>query len=452
MISSPPIRIIGGGMTGLTVALRLAQRGLRVVVHERDPYLGGLASEGTLHGVPIERFYHCVLPTDTTLLSLFRDIGIESEVAWNRTRTGFFHDGSLIEMTTTADFARFPALNVVDRARLAWTIGYCGLNRDWRRFDNEPVSRFLRRHGGERLFNAIWEPLLISKLGKEYDRFAASFIWATISRMLSARKQKDRSEKLGFVRGRYGKVFIALRKAIETRGGEVCVSSAVTSIQRDAAGSSLWNVHADGEALPASGIVVCTPAPLAAVWLKDSLPDVSRSLAMEYLGVVCEVLLLKRTITPYYVLNLTDRRLPFTGVIEFSNLAGREECGGHTVVYLPRYAGPTAAVWDVDDAQLHRENMEGLRLIAPDLADADLVAWQMNRARFVQPIHGVGTGHQLPPVTLAPGLAYLSTAQIYPWPIFNDAVVRHVNEHLQAILKTLCVSNSEKRVCSEKPS
>ena len=106
MSTSYPIRIIGGGMTGLTLALRLAQRGLPVVVHERDPYLGGLASEATLHGVPIERFYHCVLPTDTALLALFREIGIENEVRWNRTRTGFFHDGRLIEMTTTADFLR----------------------------------------------------------------------------------------------------------------------------------------------------------------------------------------------------------------------------------------------------------------------------------------------------------------------------------------------------------
>jgi protoporphyrinogen oxidase len=440
MSSSHPIRIIGGGMTGLTLAFRLAQRGLRVVVHERDQYLGGLAGEGTLHGVPVERFYHCVLPTDTALLALFREIGIKHEVQWNRTRTGFFHGGRLIEMTTTADFARFPALNVLDRARLAWTIGYCGLNTSWQRFDNEPVSRFLRRHGGERLFTSIWEPLLIAKLGKEYDRFAASFIWATITRMLSARKQKDRSEQLGFVRGRYGKVFAALRKAIEAAGGEVRVCSAVTSIQRDPAVASGWNVLADGKVLPSSGIVICTPAPVAATWLKDAAPDIARMLAVDYLGVVCEVLLLKRSITPYYVLNLTDRRLPFTGIIEFSNLAGREEFDGRSVVYLPRYSGPTSETWATDDERIHQENMAGVKLVDPDLGESDLIAWQINRARYVQPIHGVGKGDQLPPLALAPGLAYLSTAQIHPWPIFNDAVVRHVDANLENVRQVVCMN------------
>jgi protoporphyrinogen oxidase len=58
MNDSRPYRIIGGGITGLTLALRLAKKGIPVVVHERDPYLGGLSSESTLGGFPAERFYH----------------------------------------------------------------------------------------------------------------------------------------------------------------------------------------------------------------------------------------------------------------------------------------------------------------------------------------------------------------------------------------------------------
>ena len=336
-------------------------------------------------------------------------------------------------------------MNVVDRARLAWTIGYCGLNKNWRRFDGEPVSVFLRRHGGDRLFTSIWEPLLLAKLGKEYDRFAASFIWATITRMLSARKHKDRSEKLGFIQGRYGKVFVALRKAIQAAGGEVHVNSAVISIVRDGNAAPGWSVRTDNGVLPSSGVVICTPAPVAAEWLRESLPAVVRSLAVDYLGVVCEVLLLKRSLAPYYVLNLTDRRLPFTGIIEFSNLTGRDEFSGRSVVYLPRYSGQTSPIWDADDAKVHQENMAGLRLVVPEIAESDLVAWQVNRARHVQPIHGVGKGNDLPPVELAPGLAYLSTAQIHPWPIFNDAAVRHVDARVDQILKTLEPNQSKQR-------
>jgi protoporphyrinogen oxidase len=423
-------------MTGLTLGLRLAQRGLPVVVHERDPYLGGLASESTLGGVPIERFYHCILPTDTALLSLLKEIGIESEVQWNRTRTGFFHDGRLIEMTTTADFMRFPALSVIDRARLGWTIAYCGLHKNWQRFDGEPVSTFLRRHGGDRLFKSVWEPLLLAKLGREYDRFAASFIWATITRMLSARKHKDRSEKLGFIRGRYGKVFSALRSAIQSAGGKVHINSIVASISKEKSAEVRWTVHVNGAVLPASGVVICTPALVAGDWLKNSVPEAASSLRqVDYLGVVCEVLLLKRSLTPYYVLNLTDRRLPFTGIIEFTNLTGREEFCGHNVVYLPRYASQTAEEWSKDDAQLHLDNMSGLKFVVPDLVETDIVAWHVNRARYVQPIHSVAGGKSVPGLVIAPKLAYLSSAQMHPWPVFNDGLVRHVDSHIEELYR-----------------
>ena len=440
MRNSGIIHIVGGGMTGLTLGYRLSQRGIKVVVHERDPYLGGHTSEGELQGIPVEKFYHCVLPTDTRLLSLFDELGLRDKIKWTRTRTGFFVDGRSLEMTTTADFLRFPAINVWDRIRLGWTLVYCGLLPDWRPLDNEPIGTFLRRHGGQRLFKAVWEPLLIAKLGTQYDRFAASFIWATVYRMLSARKAKGRSEKLGFVSGRYGQVFRALRQAIESNGGSVRVGSAVESVEQVKSEKGIgWKISVGGDVLDASGVVLCIPAHLAVQLLgKSMLESVSDLKRVEYLGVVCEALLLKRALTPYYVLNLANRALPFTGIIETSNLTGKNEFAGHALVYLPRYRDQNSADWDTDDMKIHKENLSALRqVVGNDLQEDDILAWQVNRARYVQPIHPLGWGNQLPRVRLAEGLVYLSTAQIHPWPVFNDEAVGNVESHLKEILGIL---------------
>jgi len=438
------VRIIGGGMTGLTLALRLARRGIPVVVHERDPYLGGLASESTLNGIPVERFYHCILPTDYSLIKLLGELGLADEIGWNKTRTGFFTDSRLMEMTTSADFLRFPALTLLDRLRLGWTIAYCSMNRSWKRLDRESVGPFLIRHGGRRLFESIWEPLLLAKLGPEYNRFAASFIWATVVRMLSARSAKGRSEKLGFVQGRYGKVFGALRKAIEAAGGEVRVGQVVTGLDRTGNGHrSRWVVQCNDESLPASGVVLCVPAPLAVQWLNGMNLAFEGSLReVDYLGVVCEALLLKRSLTPYYVLNLTDRSLPFTGVIETSNLAGTEEFGGFHLVYLPRYRDQQSPIWKRTDESIHQESLEGVKAIMPDFREQDVTAWAVHRARYVQPVHPVGWGDRIPPVRLAPGLAYLSTAQIHPWPVFNDEAIRNVDARVDEVIEVLKPGNN----------
>ena len=432
MKGSLPVRIVGGGMTGLTLAYKLARRGVAVVVHERDPYLGGLAAEGNLGGVPVERYYHCVLPTDSALLDLFGELHLSDQVGWTKTRTGFFHERQLLEMTSAADFARFPAITRIDRLRLAWTIAYCGYVANWKTLDREPISTFLRRHGGERLFRSIWEPLLMAKLGQDYDRFAASFIWATVFRMLSARRAKGHSEKLGFVKGRYGKVFQALRREIEQLGGEVRVGETVTGMDH---GGEEWSVVVGEKRLPASSVVLTVPAPFAAEWVRPFLPEAAAALdRVEYLGVICEVLLLRRSLTPYYVLNLTDKSLPFTGVIETSNLTGTKEFSGHSLVYIPRYRDQQSPTWNQSDEEIHVETVAGLRKIVPDLVEADVEAWQVNRARFVQPVHPVGWAEMIPRVELAERVHYLATAQIHPWPVFNDEVVRHVDRSLSEIL------------------
>ena len=48
-----------------------------------------------------------------------------------------------------------------------------------------------------------------------------------------------------------------------------------------------------------------------------------------YLGVICVLLALRRPLSPYYTLYLADGSLPFTAVIETTNLIDPELVGGH---------------------------------------------------------------------------------------------------------------------------
>jgi protoporphyrinogen oxidase len=433
-----PIRIVGGGMTGLTLAYRCARQGLRVVVHERDPYLGGLAGEGVIGGIPVERFYHCILPTDTALVGLLVELGLGQEIGWTRTRTGFFWRGQLLEMTKTHDLLRFPALDAVDRMRLGWSVAWCGANPRWERLDDEPVGTFLKRHAGENAFREIWEPLLLAKLGADYNRFAASYIWAFIARMLSARRSKGLSEKLGFVRGRYGKVFQSLRRAIEFHGGEVHTGEEVLAVRKSNSGIGTWVVQSTSEQHHASAVILAVPSPIAARLSQDISPSQRERLsAVEYLGVICDVLLLNRPLTPYYILNQTDRSIPLTGVIGFTNLTGTSEFGGRSVVYAPRYRDHKSPLWDESDHSVHNQTVGDLKKIVPEFDPSWVEAWQVNRARHVQPVNHVGRRSKLPPVSLGDGLFHLSSALIHPYPVFNDEIVRLVDRSFPAIISEI---------------
>ena len=109
----------------------------------------------------------------------------------------------------------------------------------------------------------------------------------------------------------------------------------------------------------------------------------------------------------------------------------------YAFVYLLRYRDQLSPIWKRTDESIHQESLEGVKAIMPDFKEQDVTAWAVHRARYVQPVHPVGWGDRIPPVRLAPGLAYLSTAQIHPWPVFNDEAIRNVDARVDEVIEVL---------------
>ena len=89
-----------------------------------------------------------------------------------------------------------------------------------------------------------------------------------------------------------------------------------------------------------------------------------------YQGVVCPSWLLKRPLAGFYVTNITDKWVPFTGVIETTALVDRASFGGNTLVYLPRYLTQDDAMWNVPDEQISEEFFAALCRMVPGLAQS----------------------------------------------------------------------------------
>ena len=137
--------VVGGGLLGATLALRLAEAGERVTLLERAPHLGGLASAWSLGDVVWDRHYHVTLLSDARLRNLLTELGVESEVRWVVTRTGCYAGGSLYSVSNALEFVRFPPLKLVDRFRLGGTVLYASRVRDWRRLEEIGVEDWLGR-------------------------------------------------------------------------------------------------------------------------------------------------------------------------------------------------------------------------------------------------------------------------------------------------------------------
>ena len=204
---------------GLKVARDLLQRGQDVTIAEAAPQFGGLTSAWNLGDVVWDRFYHVTLLSDSKLRELLTELGLEQEIEWVETKTGFYAGGRLMSMSNTLEFLRFPPLNLLERFRLGGTIFYASKIRNWRRLEKLSVEKWLRRWSGNGAFEKVWLPLLKAKLGEAYKQTSAAFIWAHTARMYKARRSGAKKEMFGYVPGGYARILETWVEMLRGRGG-----------------------------------------------------------------------------------------------------------------------------------------------------------------------------------------------------------------------------------------
>ena len=84
--SQPRVGVVGGGILGVTLALRLAQAGAAVTVLERGPELGGLAGTMELGGHEVDRFYHVITPADSRMIAMAEELGLGEQIRFRPDR------------------------------------------------------------------------------------------------------------------------------------------------------------------------------------------------------------------------------------------------------------------------------------------------------------------------------------------------------------------------------
>lgn len=414
--------IVGGGMLGLTLALRLARAGRRVTVLEAAPQLGGLASAWSLDGAVWDRFYHVTLLSDGRLRALLDELGLGGELRWAVTRTGFLLDGRLHSLSSSLDFLRFPPLGPVGKARLALTVLRAAHLRDRRALEAIGVVEWLTRWSGRRVVARIWLPLLRAKLGANVSITSAAFIRATIARMYAARRAGMKREMFGHVAGGYARVLARFAEVLAAAGVEVRTGFAAKRVGRTGAGLEVTSEHG---ALAFDRVAVTAPAPVAAALCPDlTAPERERLAAVRYQGIVCASLLLRRPLAGFYVTNLADAGLPFTGVIEMTALVDPAAFGGRSLVYLPRYAARDDEAWGWSDGEVRERFVAALARAYPGFDPGAVEACRVARARHVFAIPTLDYSRTAPPrATSVPGLYLVNGAQIVDGTLNVDETV-----------------------------
>ena len=427
--------VIGGGIMGMTLAHRLSQQGHEVTLFEAAPDLGGLVSSWKLGEVEWDKFYHVILLSDFRTRNILKEIGLEDQIKWVETKTGFYIDGRLHSMSDSIEFLKFPTLSLIDKFRLALTILYASKIKNWKWLEQTPVTDWLKKWSGTNTYNKVWLPLLRAKLGESYQRTSAVFIWATIQRMYGARKSGLKKEMFGYVSGGYQQVVQSFKNKLQKEGVSIKISHQATAIKTNTSGKPEIS-FSNGSAEDFDQVIVTLPSALAS-GICNGLTEIEKHKLnqIEYLGVICMAVLLNKSISPFYVTNITDNWVPFTGIIEMTALVDKQKFSGNSLVYLPKYVSTDDPLFSKTDDEIKAYFTANLMKMYPWLKDENIRFKGVARAKHVITVLNKGYSDNLPDVkTSVPGLYIINSAHIKDGTLNVNETIKIAESKLNEII------------------
>ena len=372
-----------------------------------------MASAFDVEGEMLDKFYHHWFTNDLEVMGLINELGLNDHVEINATNTGVYYANNFFKLSTPLDLLKFKPLRFLDRIRLGLLTLRARRVKDWKLLENKTAREWLLELGGKNVYKVMWEPLLKGKFGPYAEEVSAVWFWNKL-KLRGGSRGKGGEERLAYFKGSFAALVESLAKRIIELGGRIELNATVSKIESI---NGVWNTYVEDEIITSDRVIVPTALPLVADMISSWASEeyISSLKRIKYIGNVCLVLELDRSLSKTYWLNVNDPSFPFVGVIEHTNFEKPETYGGRHIVYLSKYLPHTDPLYLMSSDEFLEFAFPYLQMMFPDMDRDWIQKHHLWRARWSQPVVEKHYS-QLIPSENGPkeGFHICSMAQIYP--------------------------------------
>lgn len=179
----PKVAIVGAGIGGMAAAFDLARAGRKVTIFEAADYVGGLAS-GFIEphwDWSVEKYYHHWFASDHHMFELMDQLGFREDVIFPRPYTVMYHQGKFYPFDSITAALLFPGLGWgINKVRFGLVGLYLRLTNNWHALEKTTVNSWMRMWAGDKVYEMMWEPLMVGKFGSHYKEVNMAWMWARL--------------------------------------------------------------------------------------------------------------------------------------------------------------------------------------------------------------------------------------------------------------------------------
>lgn len=393
------IIVVGGGFTGLSAAFSLSCLNHKVTVFEKEETLGGLSGTFKLPSWKwnVEKHYHHWFTNDTFVFNLLKELGLTKYLLSPKSLTSLYYQGKIYPFNSPAHLLSFSPLTLFQRLQAGAVLLFLKLlpKKLALTLERSTAYEWLNFWFGNKTFKVLWEPLFWGKFGPEASFVNMTWFWARI---------KKRTLRLGYLEGGYQTLIEAMSQKIKQNGGEIILGQEYDPKKT--------KVKYDKIIFTIPSSIFAKLYPQLSYAYKEKLLKIPHLSALNLLFVSSE-----KFLESTYWLNINDRKFPFVGIIQHTNMIDPKYYGGQHLTWVANYLPQDHPYLKMTKEELFNVYLPYLKKINPNFnPQSSILNSQLFFGPFAQPVFPTCYSQIKPDFKTPIHNVYLANMDmVYPW-------------------------------------